>query len=71
MADKSKAAPGQQKTHTATRINPESGVSESKDFTQAEWRQRDKTAGWTRPDGVEDDDEDGGGTESGGTTSQS
>jgi hypothetical protein len=68
MTDKAKgttgtgSAPGQGKTHTATRVNPDTGVSESKDFTQAEWRARDKTEGWERLDGVEDDTTDDSGT---------
>ena len=39
---------GQEKLHQATRTNPETGETESKEFTQTEWRDRDKAAGWTR-----------------------
>ena len=58
MTDKSKAdaAPGQQKSHTATRVNPETGQTETREFTQAEWRDRDKAEGWTRPDEAEGTD---------------
>jgi hypothetical protein len=56
---------GQQKVHTATRTNPDTGQPETRDFTQAEWRERDKSEGWTRPEG---DDEGGdAGDTSGGT----
>lgn len=41
---------GQDKVHTATRTNPDTGEVETKDFTQAEWRARNKSEGWTRPD---------------------
>lgn len=45
-------APGQQKTHTATRPNPTdpAGAPETREFTQEEWRNRDKSEGWTRPE---------------------
>lgn len=61
--DKSKAgqAAGQQKVHTATRVNPDTGETESKDFDQAAWRARDKSEGWTRPEGDEEGGETGGG----------
>ena len=49
---------GQSKSHEATRLNPVSGQTESKSFTQEEWRQRDKTEGWERPDEVEDTGEE-------------
>jgi hypothetical protein len=44
----SQDASGQQKSHTATRtVN---GVEETRDFTQQQWRERDKTEGWQRPE---------------------
>lgn len=46
--------PGLSKTHTATRTNPDTGATESKDFTQQEWKDRDKSEGWTRPDEADD-----------------
>jgi hypothetical protein len=59
---------GQQKTHTAIRVNPATGATETQEFTQEQWRQRDKSAGWTRPEGAEvgdtDDDSGGGDTDS-------
>lgn len=42
--------PGQSKSHTATRTNPTTGEVETRVFTQEEWRRRDKSEGWTRPD---------------------
>ena len=50
-----KQAAGQQKVHQATRLNPDTGATETKDFTQEAWRGRDKSEGWTRPDGIEDE----------------
>ena len=44
-------APGQQKSHVATRVNPATGQQETKTFTQEEWRNRDKSEGWNRPEG--------------------
>jgi len=49
MADK-KENKGQEKVHGATRIHPDGSV-EAKDFTQTEWKARDKSEGWTRDDG--------------------
>lgn len=46
---------GQQKSHVATRTNPTTGEVEQRTFTQQEWRNRDKTEGWERPDGDEDE----------------
>lgn len=43
-------APGQQKTHEATRTNPVTGEKETRTFTQEEWRNRDKSEGWERPE---------------------
>jgi hypothetical protein len=57
MADNT--APGQSKVHTATRVNPTTQETESRDFTQEEWRNRDKSEGWTRPEG-ETETTDGG-----------
>lgn len=51
---------GQSKTHEATRTNPTTGEVETRTFTQAEWKARDKSEGWTRPDDVDGDEaEDG------------
>jgi hypothetical protein len=47
MKDENK---GQQKQHVATRVNPTTGETETKTFTQQEWRQRDKSEGWSRPE---------------------
>jgi hypothetical protein len=38
---------GQSKTHMATRTLPD-GTVETQGFTQEEWRDRDKAAGWVR-----------------------
>jgi hypothetical protein len=54
---------GQQKPHEATRTNPTTGEVETRTFTQEEWRNRDKTEGWTRPDEAEGDTTDEGSTE--------
>lgn len=62
MTDEKKTAPGQQKVHTATRINPETGAVETRDFTQEEWRNRDKSEGWTRPEDSEEGTEPPAGT---------
>lgn len=50
MTDKASGSSGQQKTHTATRVNPDTGQTEIKEFTQEQWRNRNKSEGWTRPD---------------------
>lgn len=65
-ADKGTAsAKGQQHEGTMTRINPETGVSETQTVTNERWRTEGKqlrAEGWTRPDDEEDS------TDSGGTT---
>lgn len=54
MTEQKKAAPGQQKIHTATRVNPATGETETREFTQEQWRARDKSEGWTRPEGEDE-----------------
>jgi hypothetical protein len=66
--DESKTPAGQQKSHTATRTNPDTGATETREFTQAEWRARNKSEGWTRPDEDESEDEPEPPAPSGGTT---
>lgn len=60
---------GQSKVHEAHRTNPDTGQPETKTFTQAEWKQRDKSEGWSRddmdadgPDDAPDADDDPGET---------
>jgi hypothetical protein len=48
---------GQSKVHTAKRTNPETGQPETREFTQEEWRNRDKSEGWTRPEGEDEAEE--------------
>jgi len=56
MTDKH-APKGQEKLHTATRTDSVTGEVETKVFTQAEWKARDKAEGWTRVEnGLEDDE---------------
>lgn len=52
MANEKPPAGGQQKVHIATRVNP-AGETEQREFTQEQWRNRDKAEGWTRPDADE------------------
>jgi hypothetical protein len=58
-------APGQQQVHTATRTNPATGEIETREFTQEQWRARDKADGWTRPedDGTDSDEPTDGGSD--------
>jgi len=57
MIDTKKTPKGQEKLHAATRTDAVTGEVETKVFTQAEWKARDKAEGWTRDDGVEDEPE--------------
>lgn len=46
---------GQEKVHEA--VNPTTG--EKRTFTQREWRERDKSEGWERPDADVQDEPEG------------
>lgn len=69
MDNKGKAgqAPGLQKSHEATRTNPETGQVETRQFTQAEWKARNRSEGWERPDGDEAEADEPGDPGTGGT----
>jgi hypothetical protein len=57
MANPHDSNKGQQKSHVATRTNPTTGEVEQREFTQQEWRNRDKTEGWERPEGETETEE--------------
>lgn len=43
---------GYDKPKEATRVNPTTGETETRTFAnQDEWKKRDKTEGWERPEG--------------------
>lgn len=59
--DRGKAgqAPGLAKTHTITRVNPDTGETETREVSQEEWREQGRqlrAEGWQRPDDDEADD---------------